>query len=104
MDMLKSFIELNKKALRKIKKKHKKNQPNDKDVNKVTEFKLLSFSSAFEEERVKMVTNSPPCSSGFVNSRTLLGALTCILTVSSRFGSKLTVPFMLTCAHSDDSR
>ena len=73
MDMLKSFIELNKKALRKIKKKHKKNQPNDKDVNKVTEFKLLSFSSAFEEERVKMVTNSPPCSSGFVNSRTLTG-------------------------------
>ena len=100
MDMLKSFIELNKKALRKIKKKHKKNQPNDKDVNKVTEFKLLSFSSAFEEERVKMVTNSPPCSSGFVNSRTLTGCTDplCIHggrrtpSASSRFGSQLPLP------------
>ena len=53
--MLKSFIELNKKAIRKIKKKHKKNRPDSKDVKNETGFKLLSFSSAFEEERVKMV-------------------------------------------------
>ena len=55
MDMIKSFIELNKKAIRKIKKKHKKNRPNEIDVMGVSDFKLLSFSSAFEQERLKMV-------------------------------------------------
>ena len=55
MDMIKSFIELNKKATRKIKKKHEKYQPNDKDVMDVGSIKLLSFSAAFEQERMRMV-------------------------------------------------